>query len=186
MALTSGTRLGSYEILTPLGAGGMGEVYRARDTRLRRTVAIKILPDEIASHAERRARILAEARAAAALNHPGITTIYEVGEEGDQIFIVMELVSGKTIRAILSEGPVESRVLLRLGAHVAEALAAAHAHGVIPGGSKPEELVFQPEGRVKLLDFGIASQMAVETATLTRTGSTASCLPEVQCGGATA
>jgi serine/threonine protein kinase len=96
MALTSGTRLGSYEILMPLGAGGMGEVYRAQDTRLRRTVAIKILPDEIASHAERRARILAEARAAAALNHPGITTIYEVGEEGDQIFIVMELVSGKT------------------------------------------------------------------------------------------
>jgi len=183
MALTSGTRLGSYEILTPLGAGGMGEVYRAQDTRLRRTVAIKILPDEIASHAERRARILAEARAAAALNHPGITTIYEVGEEGDQIFIVMELISGKTIRAILSEGPVEPRVLLRLGAHVAEALAAAHAQGVIHGDIKPENIVLQPEGRVKLLDFGIASQMAPETATLTRTGSTASCLPESHFAG---
>jgi len=183
MALTSGTRLGSYEILTPLGAGGMGEVYRAQDTRLRRTVAIKILPGEIASHAERRARILAEARAAAALNHPGITTIYEVGEEGDQIFIVMELVSGKTVRAILSEGPVESRVLLRLGAHVAEALAAAHAQGVIHGDIKPENIVLQPEGRVKLLDFGIASQIAPETATLTRTGSTASCLPESHFAG---
>ena len=183
MALTSGTRLGSCEILTPLGAGGMGEVYRAQDTRLRRTVAIKILPDEIASHAERRARILAEARAAAALNHPGITTIYEVGEEGDQIFIVMELVSGKTIRAILSEGPVESGVLLRLGAHVAEALAAAHAQGVIHGDIKPENIVLQPEGRVKLLDFGIASQMAAETATLTRTGTTASRSPDSHFAG---
>jgi len=183
MALTSGTRLGSYEILSPLGAGGMGEVYRAQDTRLRRTVAIKILPNKIASHAERRARILAEARAAAALNHPGITTIYEVGEEGDQIFIVMELVSGKTIRAILSEGPLESRILLRLGAHVAEALAAAHTQGVIHGDIKPENIVLQSEGRVKLLDFGIASQTAAETATLTRTGTTASCLPESHFSG---
>lgn len=183
MALASGTRLGSYEILAPLGAGGMGEVYRAQDTCLCRTVAIKILPDEIASHAERRARILAEARAAAVLNHPGITTIYEVGEEGEQIFIVMELVSGKTIRAILSEGPVETRVLLRLGANVAEALAAAHAQGVIHGDIKPENIILQQEGRVKLLDFGIASQMAAETATLTRTGFTASCLPESHFAG---
>src|SRR5580700_8674299 len=148
MALTSGTRLGSYEILTPLGAGGMGEVYRAQDTRLRRTVAIKILPDEIASHAERRARILAEARAASALNHPGITTIYEVGEDGDQIFIVMELISGKTLRAVILEGPCEIRTLTRLGAQVAETLAVAHAQGIVHGDVKPENVVVQPDGRV--------------------------------------
>jgi serine/threonine protein kinase/tetratricopeptide (TPR) repeat protein len=178
-----GEKLAHYRILEKIGTGGMGQVYRAQDELLRRTVAIKILPDEIASHAERRARILAEARAAAALNHPGITTIYEVGEEGDQIFIVMELVPGKTVRTVLSEGPVESRVLLRLGAQVAEALAAAHAQGVIHGDIKPENIVLQSEGRIKLLDFGIASQMNAETITLSRTSTTASWVPDSQIAG---
>jgi TolB-like protein/Tfp pilus assembly protein PilF len=178
-----GQKLAHYRILEKIGAGGMGQVYRAQDELLHRTVAIKILADEIATHAERRARILAEARAAAALNHPSITTIYEVGEEGDQIFIVMELVSGKTIRVVLSEGPADPRVVIRLGAQVAEALAAAHAQGVIHSDIKPENIVLQSEGRVKLLDFGIASQMAAETATLTRADTTVSWLPESQIAG---
>ncbi len=178
-----GHKLAHYRILEKIGSGGMGQVYRAQDELLRRTVAIKILPDEIASHAERRARILAEARAAAALNHPSITTIYEVGEEGDQIFIVMELVSGKTIRAVLSEGPSDPRAVIRLGAQVAEALAAAHAQGVVHSDIKPENIVLQSEGRVKLLDFGIASQIAAETATLSRTDTTASWLPDSQIAG---
>ncbi len=178
-----GQKLAHYRILDKIGAGGMGEVYRAQDERLRRVVAIKILPGEIASHAERRARVLAEARAAAALNHPNITTIYEVGEEGDQVFIVMELVSGKTLRALLSEGCAEPRAVLRLAAQVAEALAAAHAQGIIHSDIKPENIVLQTEGRVKLLDFGIASQMAAETATLSRTDTTASWLPDSQMAG---
>jgi len=150
-----GQTLGHYHILEKIGEGGMGEVYRAQDDRLRRTVAIKVLPKEIASHAERRARILAEARAAAALNHPSITTIYEVGEEEEQVFIVMEVVSGETLRAMLSEGPPDPRTLVRLGAQVAEALAAAHAQGVVHGDIKPENIVVQPDGRLKLLDFEI-------------------------------
>ncbi len=176
-----GQTLAHYRILERIGTGGMGEVYRAQDDRLRRTVAIKVLPKEIASHAERRARILAEARAAAALNHPGITTIYEVGEEDEQVFIVMELVSGETLRAMLSEGPPDPRTLVRLGAQVAEALAAAHAQGVVHGDIKPENIVVQPDGRLKLLDFGIARHVAAET--VTRTATIASWLPESQIAG---
>jgi len=163
-----GRTLSHYRIEAELGRGGMGVVYRAYDERLRRSVALKVLPDEIARHADRRTRILAEARAAAALNHPSITTIYEVGEEREQLFIVMELVSGQTLRAMIAEGPVEPRVLARLGAQVAEALAAAHAQGVVHGDVKPENIILQADQRVKLLDFGIARQVAAETLTLTR------------------
>ena len=178
-----GQTLAHYRILEKIAAGGMGEVYRAYDERLHRTVAIKVLAMEVASHAERRARILAEARAAAALNHPGITTIYEVGEENEQVFIVMELVSGETLRAMFSKRPSDPRILLGLGAQLAEALAAAHAHGVVHGDIKPENIVVQPDGRLKLLDFGIARHVAAETATLMRTATTASWLPEPQIAG---
>lgn len=167
-----GQMLGHYRIVEQLGAGGMGVVYRARDERLQRSVALKLLPAEMAGQAERRARILAEARAASALNHPGITTIYEVGEDGDQVFIVMELVTGQTLRAMLAQGSMEVRALLRLGTQVAEALGAAHEHGVVHGDVKPENAIVQADGRVKLLDFGIARQMAAETATMTRTAAT--------------
>lgn len=166
-----GRTISHYRIEAEMGRGGMGVVYRARDERLQRSVALKLLPTEIAGHAQRRERTLAEARAAAALNHPGIMTIYEVGEEGDQAFIVMEMVAGKTLRALISEGPVEPRMLARLGAQVAEALAAAHAQGVIHGDIKPENVVVQADARVKLLDFGIARQVAMETATATRLAS---------------
>ena len=172
-----------YRIECELGKGGMGIVYRAHDDRLRRNVALKILPSEIASRAERRARVLAEARAAASLNHPGITTIYEVGEEDGQVFIVMELVSGKTLRALSSDGPMEPKALARVGAEVAEALAAAHAQGVVHGDIKPENIIVQPDGRVKLLDFGIARQRAAETLTVTRSLSAHPWLPDSQIAG---
>lgn len=163
-----GQTLGHYRITEKIGAGGMGIVYRAHDERLRREVALKLLPEQIAGHADRRARIMTEARAASALNHPGITTIYEVGEEGEQLFIVMELVTGRTLRAMLADGPAEPRALARVGAQVAEALAAAHAQSVVHGDVKPENIILQADARVKLLDFGIARQAAAETLTLTQ------------------
>ncbi len=163
-----GSKISHYRIEAELGRGGMGVVYRARDERLRRDVALKILPEERAGHADRRARILAEARAAAALNHPAVTTIYEVGEEGDQLFIVMELLAGQTLRAVLQQGPMQPLALIRMAAQVAEGLALAHANGVVHGDIKPENIILLADGRVKLLDFGIARQFAEETATLTR------------------
>ncbi len=163
-----GRTISHYRIESELGRGGMGVVYRARDLRLRRDVALKLLREEMAGQADRRARVLAEARAAAALNHPTITTIYEVGEEGDLLFIVMELLSGGTLRAAIEQGPMPPRALARLGAQVAEGLAAAHAEGVVHGDIKPENIMLQPDGRVKLLDFGIARQLAEQTVTLTR------------------
>ena len=146
----------------------MGVVYRARDQRLERDVALKLLAADISRREESRARLLAEARAASALNHPSITTVYEVGEEGEHLFIVMELVAGQTLRSMIGAGPVEARALIRLGAQVAEALAAAHAHGVVHGDVKPENIIVQPDGRVKLLDFGIARRFAAETLAITR------------------
>ncbi len=173
-----GRTLSHYRIEEELGRGGMGVVYRAHDERLRRRVALKVLPEELLSGPERRARILAEARAASALSHPVITTIYEVGEDGDQLFIVMELISGKTLRAMTAGTRLETPALVRIAAQVAEGLAAAHAQGVTHGDVKPENIMVQPDGRVKLLDFGIARQLAAETVTLTRTAP-----PQFQSGG---
>ncbi len=172
-----GQTISHYRIEAELGRGGMGVVYRAHDKQLDRKVAIKLLPDQIVGHSECRARILAEARAASALNHPGIITIYEVGEEGEQLFIVMELLSGRTLRAILSDGPGEPRSLARIGAQVADGLAVAHAQGIIHGDVKPENVVVLPDSRVKLLDFGIARHVAAETLT-TRSTPAQGCLPE--------
>ena len=165
-----GRSLSHYRIEAELGRGGMGVVYRAFDERLRRPVALKVLAEEIAARADRRVRLLAEARAASPLNHPGIATIYDVGEEGDQLFLVMELVTGKTLRELLRQG-IEPLTQVRIGAQMAEALVAAHAHGVQHGDIKPENVVVQADGRIKLLDFGVARQLAAETATLTRTGT---------------
>src|SRR5277367_1883936 len=111
-----GQRVSHYRIMDKLGAGGMGVVYRAHDERLHRTVAVKLLSSDIADHSEQLARILSEARAASALNHPGITTVYEVGEEGEHIFIVMELINGRSLREILREGAIETRSMVRLAA----------------------------------------------------------------------
>ena len=164
-----GQKLSHYLITTELGRGGMGVVYRAHDQLLKRDVALKLVRGDMVSQSDRRARILAEARAASALNHPGITTIYDVVEAGEHLFIVMELVEGRTLRERLSSsGPSEPRELARLGAQIAEALDAAHSHGVIHGDIKPENIVVQSAGAPKIFDFGIARQTADETRTLTR------------------
>jgi eukaryotic-like serine/threonine-protein kinase len=163
-----GQKISHYRIEAELGRGGMGVVYRAHDEVLRRDVALKVLSVDMLGQKERRNRILAEARAASALNHPGITTIYEVAEDGKQILLVMELAQGKTLRAQLADGPLEPRALARLGANIAETLEAAHEKGVIHGDIKPENVVVLANERTKLLDFGIARQIAAETLTLTK------------------
>ncbi len=173
-----GQTISHYRIDAELGKGGMGVVYRAHDQRLRRDVALKVLSGAITDHGERRTRILAEARAASALNHPGITTVYEVGEEGDQVFIVMELVTGSTLRREISKGRMDPQTLVRFVVQVAEALDAAHSHGVIHGDIKPENIILQSDGRVKLLDFGIARQTSAETASFFGTATTSSLLPD--------
>ena len=173
-----GQTISHYRIEAELGKGGMGIVYRAHDERLRRDVALKLLSGSMTDHGERRSRILAEARAVSRLNHPGITTVYEVGDEGGQLFIVMELVAGSTLREEIMKGRMEPRVLVRLAIQMAEAIDAAHSHGVVHGDIKPENIIVQSDGRVKLLDFGIARQTAAETATLTSTGADIPWLPE--------
>jgi len=177
-----GQTISHYRILEKLGGGGMGVVYRAHDERLQREVALKLLTVHIASHSQRWARILSEARSASALNHPGITTIYEVGEEGELLFIVMELVPGRSLREMLRAGAIETRALVRLAAQMSEALAAAHAHGVIHGDIKPENIMVLADGRVKLLDFGLARQMAEEALTVSHL-ATHEWLPDSQIAG---
>ena len=164
-----GKTLSHYLITSELGRGGMGVVYRAHDQLLNRDVALKLMREDVINQSERRARILAEARAASALNHPGITTIYDVGETVDHLFIVMELVLGQTLRDRLSStGSIAPLALTQLGAQIADALHTAHSHGVVHGDIKPENIVVQAGGAPKLFDFGIARQVAAETATLTR------------------
>ncbi len=149
-------RFGPYEIVGFIGAGGMGEVYRARDRRLSREVAVKALPKDVLRDSEGFARFVEEARAASALNHPGIVTIHDVGEEDGQPYLVMEIVEGENLRQRLARGPLSSRETASLGAQVAEALAAAHERGIVHRDLKPENVVVTPEGRAKILDFGLA------------------------------
>jgi serine/threonine protein kinase/cytochrome c-type biogenesis protein CcmH/NrfG len=165
-----GQTIAHYRINAELGRGGMGVVYRAHDERLLRPVAIKILSDVSRGSSETRSHILAEARAASNLHHPGIATIYEVGEDGDTIFLVMELVEGRTLRSLLSDGPLEPKRIVELGTQLAEALALAHSRGVFHGDVKPENIVVQPEGRAKLLDFGVARRGVDESVTKTISG----------------
>ncbi len=156
MTVSAVTRLGSYEVLSPLGAGGMGEVYRARDTRLQRDVAVKVLPAELSSDAVRLKRFEAEARLVSALNHPNIVTIHEVGQSNSTFFIVMELVNGKTLRELLYAGPLPLRKLLSIAAQVAEGLAKAHSSDIVHRDLKPENVMVTSDGFVKILDFGLA------------------------------
>ncbi|MGH9400305.1 MAG: protein kinase domain-containing protein [Thermoanaerobaculia bacterium] len=142
--------------MSPLGAGGMGEVFRARDTRLGRDVAVKVLPTELACDRERLARFEGEARAASALNHPNVITIYDVGCSGAVSYIAMELVTGQTLREVMEAGPVPLRRLLQLSAQVAEGLAKAHSAGIVHRDIKPENLMVSEDGFVKILDFGLA------------------------------
>jgi eukaryotic-like serine/threonine-protein kinase len=157
MSLTANFRLGPYEIKSMLGAGGMGEVYRARDSRLNRDVAIKVLRDEGASSPERRSRFEREARAVAALNHPNIVAVYDFGIEGDKQFIVSELVEGESLRSLVYK-PLPVRKLVEIAAQVADGLAAAHAARIVHRDLKPENIMVGKDGRVKILDFGLSRQ----------------------------
>jgi Tol biopolymer transport system component/predicted Ser/Thr protein kinase len=156
MTLAAGSKLGAYEILAPLGAGGMGEVYRARDARLSREVAIKVLPAAMASDPDRRARFEQEARSASGLNHPNILTIYDIGEADGTIYIAMELVEGRTLREMVAGEPLPTRRLLDVAVQTAEGLAKAHAAGIVHRDLKPENIMVSRDGFVKILDFGLA------------------------------
>jgi serine/threonine protein kinase/Tol biopolymer transport system component len=160
MSLAPGTRIGSYEILGSLGAGGMGEVYRARDSRLQRDVAIKVLPDAVAQDADRRARFEREARTLASLNHPRIATVHGVEDAGDTYAMVMELVEGPTLATMVAHGPLPIPEALALAGQIADALEAAHEQGVIHRDLKPANIKVRPDGTVKVLDFGLAKALS--------------------------
>jgi eukaryotic-like serine/threonine-protein kinase len=156
MGLSAGTKLGPYEILAPLGAGGMGEVYRARDTRLGRDVAVKVLPEDVAIDPKALARFEGEARAVAALSHPNILALHDVGKEGAVSYVVTELLEGETLRDLLGRGPLTVRKVLDVALQVAEGLSAAHEKGIVHRDVKPENVFLTKEGHAKLLDFGLA------------------------------
>jgi eukaryotic-like serine/threonine-protein kinase len=156
MPLKAGSRLGPYEVLAPLGAGGMGEVYRARDRRLERSVALKVLPESLTVEHDRLQRFEKEARSASALNHPNIVTIYDVGTLDGVSYIAMELVEGKTLRELLHTGLLPLRRLLPLAAQLADGLAKAHDAGIVHRDLKPENVMVTKDGLVKILDFGLA------------------------------
>src|SRR6266498_4285015 len=159
MTIAAGSRLGPYEILVALGAGGMGEVYRARDGRLGREVAVKVLSEEFSSDPDRRKRFEQEARSASALNHPNIVTIHEIGSSDSTTYIAMELVDGRTLREVLQSGPLSTRRLLDLAFQVADGLAKAHSAGIVHRDLKPENVMVSRDGVVKILDFGLAKLM---------------------------
>ena len=160
MTLAAGTRLGPYEVISPLGAGGMGEVYKARDTRLGREVAVKVLPSDFAADAERRRRFEQEARAASALNHPNIVSIFDIGTENGVAYIAMELVEGQSLRELADSGPLSPRRVLDVAAPLASGLARAHAAGIVHRDLKPENVMVSKDGFVKILDFGLAKATA--------------------------
>jgi len=156
MALTSGSKLGPYEIQSPLGAGGMGEVYRARDARLNRDVAIKILPASFSTEPDRLQRFAQESRAAAALNHPNILSIFDIGEDHGAPYVVSELLEGETLRDRLRDTPLPTRKAIDYAQQVASGLAAAHDKGIVHRDLKPENIFITHDGRAKILDFGLA------------------------------
>ena len=175
MTISAGTRIGNYEILAPLGAGGMGEVYRARDERIGRDVAIKILPPSFAESEDRLSRFESEARAAGALNHPNLVTIHELGRHEGAPFIAMELLEGSSLRGLLDEhgsgaakdeasrvSPIPQRKAIEYAVQIATGLAAAHDRGVVHRDLKPENIFVTADGRVKILDFGLAKQTGIE------------------------
>jgi Tol biopolymer transport system component len=160
MTLIPGAKLGPYEIIAPLGAGGMGEVYRARDTRLGRDVAVKVLPQHLSDNADVRARFEREAKTISSLNHPNICTLFDVGREGETDYLVMELIEGETLAQRLTKGPLPTADVLRIGAQVADALDRAHRAGVIHRDLKPGNVMLTKSG-AKLMDFGLARSSAM-------------------------
>ena len=166
MALTPGTRIGPYEVLSSLGSGGMGEVYRARDTRLNRDVAIKVLPASLTQDSSRLQRFELEARAASALNHPNILTVHDIGTasiESDRApFMVSELLDGEDLRSKLADAALSPRTTIEYAMQIASGLAAAHEKGVVHRDLKPENVFITRDGRVKVLDFGLAKVQTLE------------------------
>src|SRR5215471_4369202 len=159
MVVTTGTQLGPYEILSPVGAGGMGEVYIARDIRLNRTVALKVLPAHLAETAELRERFEREARTISSLNHPNICTLYDIGRQGDTDFLVMEYLEGQTLAQRLEKGPLPLDEALKSAIEVASALDSAHSQGITHRDLKPSNIMLTNTG-TKLLDFGLAKWQA--------------------------
>ena len=155
MGLTSGTKLGPYEIQSPLGAGGMGEVYRAKDTRLDRIVAIKVLPTHLFSDPDLKQRLEREAKAISALQHPNICTLYDIGTQGDAEFLVMEYLDGQTLAERLQRGSLPVEQVLKIATEVAQALEKAHQQGIIHRDLKPANIMLTKAG-AKLMDFGLA------------------------------
>ena len=159
MALSPGTRLGPYEVTAQIGVGGMGEVYRATDTNLKRAVAIKVLPESVAADAERLARFQREAEVLASLNHPHIAAIYGLERSDGTTALVMELVEGPTLADRIAQGPIPVDEALPIAKQIAEALEAAHEQGIIHRDLKPANIKVRPDGTVKVLDFGLAKAM---------------------------
>ncbi len=170
MQLTTGTRLGPYEIVAPLGAGGMGEVYRAHDSRLGREVAVKVLPASFAADAERLRRFEQEARATGALNHPNILAVFDIGSHEGTPYVVSELLDGDTLRIRIGDSPLPHRKVIDYATQIAKGLAAAHDKGIVHRDLKPDNVFVTRDGRVKILDFGLAkltqagAAVEVETA----------------------
>src|SRR5215831_10875340 len=159
MTFTAGSRLGPYEILEPLGAGGMGEVWKAKDTRLERTVAIKVLPEHLSKSEEIRQRFEREAKTISQLSHPHICALYDVNREGETEYLVMEYLEGETLSERLAKGPLPLEQTLRYGIEMADALDKAHRQGIVHRDLKPGNVMLTKSG-VKLLDFGLAKAMA--------------------------
>src|SRR5499433_1111477 len=156
MTMETGTKLGRYEIRSKIGEGGMGEVYLAQDTKLDRKVALKILPADLASHRDRMERFVREAKSAAALSHPNIAQIFEIGEDHGTHFIAMEFVDGQTLREIIRGSDADLPKLLRYLQHAAEGLAKAHGSGIVHRDLKPDNIMVTRDGHTKILDFGLA------------------------------
>lgn len=164
MTLLTGTRLGPYEILAAVGAGGMGEVYRAKDTRLNRSVAIKVLPSHLSANETSRHRLDREARAISSLTHPRICSLYDIGHQDGIDFLVMEYLDGETLESRLRRGPLPIDEVLTSGIEIAEALDAAHRRGIVHRDLKPGNIMMTKPG-IKLLDFGLAKLTRVEFGT---------------------
>src|ERR1700722_11908023 len=169
MALTSGTKLGPYEIQSPLGAGGMGEVYRARDTRLDRTVAVKILPTHLSDNPEAKQRFEREARTISSLNHPHLCPPHDVASQDGTSYLVMEYVQGETLEARLQKGPLPLKQALDCGVQICDALEKAHRAGIVDRDLKPGNIMLTASG-AKLLDFGLAKPVAAVLAAQSLTG----------------
>ena len=177
MTLSAGTRLGPYEIVSPLGAGGMGEVYRAKDTRLARDVALKVLPEDLLESEEKRVRFEREAKMLAVLNHPNIAAIYSFEEDEGRHILVMELIEGETLRKAFPPEPLPAKKLLEIAVQIAEGLAKAHASGIVHRDLKPENVMVSREGWVKILDFGLAKLTETRSQELSAAATASGTVP---------